>query len=151
MCIQALINSLLLPLSLASLPSWGTCQLHGCCAFPARAHVCMYVCVYASATVSLSLLFVSASTHSPAHLRRYHSARLASCVRLCEAYRSHRMEHNYPQLAVNPCPSPQTKACSHCIHKQTSLSSSLVPPTHYGCSSHHIPDQRVPLSLTAAF
>lgn len=67
-CIQALINSLLLPLSLASLPSWGTCQLHGCCAFPAHACVRVtgvLVCVFASAVISLSPAFVPGTPALP--------------------------------------------------------------------------------------
>lgn len=99
-CIQALINSLLLPLRLAFLPSWGTCQLHGWCVFM---HVCVYiyVCVFASTIISLSPPFVPVLTHHPPP---YPPSPLPSCVRFCEASRSHRMEHNYPLLAVNPCP-----------------------------------------------
>lgn len=92
-CIQTLINSVLLsslpgtPAFLGHMPvTWMVC-ISAC--------VCV-LCVWKHHNMSPAFVFVL-SPHP-------HLARLPSHVRFREASWSHRMDHNYPLLGMNPCP-----------------------------------------------
>lgn len=120
-CIQALINS-----AASSLPPWHSCLpgAHASYTDGVYLRVCACVCVCKHRDITVTVVCSCALPHPPSA----RLARLPSCVRFCEASRSHRMEHNYPLLAVNPC--PQTRAFLDCIHKQTSTHS---PPLLHLC------------------